>query len=197
MAYAFGGEPRKDEERTMLSQGHQEAQQSGHRLLRRVQLGALALAVFAGGAGLGAFASVQAQGEATPVVAATSSAVDPCPDELFGAGSEAWVRGELYFGTSMDQGVGVIPDDFEAFLDAEVTPRFPDGLTLLTGLGQWKGPNDAVPGKEGSELLIILYPQESAAESSAKLEEIREAYKEQFNAQSVLRSDTAPVCTSF
>ena len=181
----------------MPSQVRQESQQPRHSLVRRVQLGALALTLLAGGAGLGAFASAQAQGEATPVVAATSSAVDACPDELYGAGSEAWVRGELYFGTSMDQGVGVIPDDFEAFLDAEVTPRFPDGLTLLTGLGQWKGPDDVEPSKMGSEVLIILYPQESAAESSAKLEEIREAYKAQFNAQSVLRSDTAPVCTSF
>lgn len=166
-------------------------------LARRVQLGALAVALLLGGAGLGAFASARAQGEATPVEAASSAVSDPCPDELFGAGSEAWVRGELYFGTSMEQGVGVIPDDFEAFLDAEVTPRFPDGLTLLTGLGQWKGPDDVEPSKMGSELLIILYPQETAAESSAKLEEIREAYKAQFNAQSVLRSDTALVCTSF
>lgn len=171
--------------------------ESGASLARRVQLGALAVVLLAGGAGLGAFASARAQGEATPVASTASAAVDACPDELFGAGSEAWVRGELYFGTSMDQGVGVIPDDFEAFLDAEVTPRFPDGLTLLTGLGQWKGPDDVEPSKMGSELLIILYPQESAAESSAKLEEIREAYKTQFNAQSVLRSDTALVCTSF
>lgn len=181
----------------MQSQAREESQHSRHGLARRVGIGALALTMLAGGAGLGFFASVQAQGEATPVADAASAAVDACPDELFGAGSEAWVRGELYFGTSMDQGVGVIPDDFEAFLDTEVTPRFPDGLTLLTGLGQWKGPDDVEPSKMGSELLIILYPQESAAESSAKLEEIREAYKAQFNAQSVLRSDTALVCTSF
>ena len=181
----------------MLSYEHQESPQSRHSLVRRVQFGALAVALLAGGAGLGAFASAQAQGEATPVAGTTSAAVDACPAELYGAGSEAWVRGELYFGTSMDQGVGVIPDDFEAFLDAEVTPRFPDGLTLLTGLGQWKGPDDTEPSKMGSEVLIILYPQETAVESSAKLEEIREAYKKQFNAQSVLRSDTAPVCTSF
>ncbi|MFN8662353.1 MAG: DUF3574 domain-containing protein [Thermomicrobiales bacterium] len=181
----------------MPSYEHQESPQSRHSLVRRVQLGALALTLLAGGAGLGAFASAQAQGEATPVAGTTSAAVDACPDELYGAGSEAWVRGELYFGTSMDQGVGVIPDDFEAFLDAEVTPRFPDGLTLLTGLGQWKGPDDVAPSKMGSEVLIILYPQESAAESSAKLEEIREAYKAQFNAQSVLRADTTLVCTSF
>ncbi len=100
---AFGGEPQKDEERTMPSHERQESQQPRPSLVRRVQLGALALALLVGGAGLGAFASARAQGEATPVGAATSSAVDACPDELFGAGSEAWVRGELYFGTSMDQ----------------------------------------------------------------------------------------------
>jgi hypothetical protein len=166
------------------------------RLARRVQFSALALALLVSGIGIGAYASAFAQGNATPVATSeTGTAVDLCPDELYGPGSEAWVRGELYFGTTKDDGTAYGPEEFETFLDNEITPRFPDGLTLLTGLGQWKGQKGII--QERSQLLIILYPADSAAESSAKLEEIRDLYEQQFHQESVLRADAYPVCTSF
>ena len=166
------------------------------QLARRAQVWVLALALLAGGVGIGAYASAFAQGDATPVAtSATGAAVDACPDELYGPGSEPWVRGELYFGTTKDDGTAYSPEEFAAFLDKEITPRFPDGLTLLTGLGQWKGQTGII--QERSQLLIILYPADTAAESSAKLEEIRDLYEQQFHQESVLRADAYPVCTSF
>ena len=162
---------------------------------RRLQLAALALALVAGGAGLGAFASVRAQGDATPVGAVSTEAIDPCPDDLYGPDSEPWVRGELYFGTTTPEGAAYSEAEFGAFLDNEITPRFPDGLTLLTGLGQYRSGDEVF--QERSQLLIILYPLETAAGSSARMEEIRDVYEAQFNQQSVLRADIAPVCTSF
>lgn len=164
---------------------------------RRIQMSALALALLAGGAGIGAYASAFAQGDATPVGTTTTETADACPDDLYGPDSEPWVRGELYFGTTKDDGTAYSPEEFDAFLDTEITPRFPDGLTLLTGLGQWKGEGDNEVLQERSQLLIVLYPLESARESSAKLEEIRDLYEAQFNQFSVLRADIAPVCTSF
>jgi len=167
-------------------------------LARRFQASALGLALLAGGVGIGAYASAFAQGDATPVAStAATQTMDACPDELYGPDSEPWVRGELYFGTTKDDGSAYTPEEFEAFLDTEITPRFPDGLTLLTGLGQWKGEGDAEVLKERSQLLIILYPLEFAAESSAKLEEVRDLYEAEFNQFSVLRADVSPVCTSF
>lgn len=166
-------------------------------LAQRVQMSALALAILAGGIGIGAITSARAQG-ATPVATTESAAAtDACPDELTGPGSEGWVRAELYFGTTKDDGTAYTPEEFDAFLDSEVTPRFPDGLTLLTGLGQWRSEGETEPIQERSQLLIILFPAETAAESSVKLEEIRDLYKQQFNQESVLRADTSMVCTSF
>ena len=161
-------------------------------LFRRVQLSVLTIVLVATGAGIGAFATAVAQGDATPV----TQAADVCPDELYGPGSEPWVRGELYFGTTRDDGTPYSDEEFAAFLDAEITPRFPDGLTLLTGLGQWRNSAGEI-NQDTSKLLIILYPSEVAADASVRLEEIRALYEDQFNQESVLRADAAGVCTSF
>jgi len=163
---------------------------------------ALALAVLAaGGLGLGraeparlaASAAAFAQDAATP---AAEGEADLCPDELYGPGSEPWAQAELYFGTTQDNGYPYSEEEFLDFLDAEVTPRFPAGLTLLTGLGQWQG-SDGTISQERSQVLVILYPPDPSGETSTLLEEIRDAYEQQFNQESVLRADTYPVCTSF
>jgi hypothetical protein len=162
-------------------------------MLRRLQFSVLTVALVAAGAGIGVFATAVAQDNATPV----TQTADVCPDELYGPGSEPWVRGELYFGTTNPETKQPFSEEeFDQFLDAEITPRFPDGLTLLTGLGQWRD-SEGVISQETSKLLIILYPTESAAESSVKLEEIRALYEDQFSQESVLRADASEVCTSF
>lgn len=98
-----------------------------------------------------------------------------------------FARTELFFGTAMPDGA-VTEEQFLAFLDAQVTPRFPDGLTLLKGLGQFTG-EDGVLVKEQSFLLVLLYPLDSLKESHKRIEAIRSLYKNQFNQESVLRVD--------
>jgi hypothetical protein len=99
---------------------------------------------------------------------------------------ERFARTELFFGSARAGGE-VTEAEFKQFLDAVITPRFPDGLTLLTGRGQFLG--SAGPVQERSFLLILLYPEKARGTSSTKIEEIRAQYKHQFNQKSVLRSD--------
>ena len=102
-------------------------------------------------------------------------------------------RLELYFGTSKKDGSTVSDAEWGNFLDEEVTPRFPDGLTVLRGYGQWRN-SEGVIAKEGSIVLVILYfPSE---ESETKIEDVRAAYKDRFNQESVMRVDSAN-CVSF
>lgn len=96
---------------------------------------------------------------------------------------DSYKRTELYFGGSRPDGSVITPADFELFLDKEVTPAFPDGLTWLEAHGQWMG------GKEDSYVLIILYPF-SDRQANRELEEIRTDYKAQFDQESVLRADS-------
>jgi hypothetical protein len=110
-----------------------------------------------------------------------------------GFGAESFVRTELFFGLSRPGGV-ISESEFKAFVDRRVTPRFPDGLTLLSGIGQFRAANQAIT-VEGSKLLILLYPKQDA-EATRKIEQIRSDYKQTFQQQSVLRADEAS-CVSF
>lgn len=113
---------------------------------------------------------------------ATAVVEDP---PIFG---EIWARSELFFGTARPDGSVVTDDKFKRFLDQEVTPRFPDGLTLLTGQGQFKNANGMII-QEKSKVLILLYPLDDTG-ASTRIEAIRAAYKLAFQQESVLRVDS-------
>jgi hypothetical protein len=102
-------------------------------------------------------------------------------------------RTELFFGLRKPNGTEVNNAEFQRFIDREVTPRFPDGFTLLTGSGQFKDARGAIL-QERSKLLILLYP--IAANSNQQIEQIRKAYITAFQQQSVLRADNLS-CAAF
>ncbi|QWT21378.1 DUF3574 domain-containing protein [Bacillus sp. NP157] len=105
-----------------------------------------------------------------------------------------WVRTELYFGLGPVEGGGVDEAGWRAFLDREVTPRFPDGLSVLDVYGQWQGKTQRVPERLRSKLLVLLYPDTPA--HRADIDAIRAAWKTQTGDQSVLRV-TQPAEVSF
>lgn len=102
-------------------------------------------------------------------------------------------RLELLFGMGRKDGGEVGEDEWRSFLDAEVTPRFPDGLTVLTGYGQWRNQAGAVAKETSRVLLIWLKP---SSESNIKIETIRTAWKRKFQQESVMRVDDTS-CVSF
>jgi Protein of unknown function (DUF3574) len=71
---------------------------------------------------------------------------------------------------------------------AAVTPCFPDGLTLLTGKGQFRE-SDGHIVQETSFVLVLLYPLNARKESNVKIEALRTLYKDHFQQESVLRVD--------
>lgn len=111
--------------------------------------------------------------------------------------SEKFFRAELYFGMNKPDGTSVSDDDWNKFLAAQVTPRFPDGLTVLKSYGQYKNSQGAII-REESRVLILLYSKKTRRISNQKIEEIRAAYKKEFQQESVLRMDfTKSVSVSF
>lgn len=101
---------------------------------------------------------------------------------------EEFNRTELYFGTNKPDGSVVTDVDWQNFLNTHVTPRFPDGLTVLKGDGQFRN-GQGIIVKERSIVLILLYPVQTRRSSSVKIEEIRTLYKQAFQQESVLRAD--------
>lgn len=101
---------------------------------------------------------------------------------------EVWTRTELYFATSRLQDPAVSEAEFIAFVDRQVTNRFPNGLTLLSGYGQFRNSRGELI-RERSFLLILFYPR-SMPDANRRIQEIREEYKAAFGQESVLRSDS-------
>jgi hypothetical protein len=123
---------------------------------------------------------------ATPAAVALQADDKPASSTVKLTGDE-WVRTELFFGTDKP-GPDVSDYQFQKFVDSTITPRFPDGLTVLSGQGQWKETKGIV--KERSKVLIIVYPIDGAEDSSKKIEEIRDLYEKKFQQESVLRADS-------
>jgi Protein of unknown function (DUF3574) len=107
--------------------------------------------------------------------------------------SRAMARLELLFGASHVRGTPISDDEWTAFLDAEVTPRFPDGLTVLQGRGQWRSGNGQLT-REHSNVLVIWH--EPGSRTNTNIEAIRSAYKTRFEQESVMRVDSTS-CVSF
>ena len=162
-----------------------------HRVPRMppLRLRALVLAV---GALLATQAcAVSAAEEAAAVAPAT--VIAPAAAVCTAPGANYMARVELLFATERNDGQPITDAEWLGFVSRDVTPRFPDGLTELSGRGQWRGP-DGVIGASSSRILLIWYTPSAASE--AAIEAIRTAYKQQFNQLSVMRVDGGD-CVSF
>ncbi len=112
----------------------------------------------------------------------------PCPDQ-----TEQFVRYELFMGRSGPDGEVVSDEEWEAFLADTVTPRFPDGLTVLDGRGQWRDSAGLVQRERSKLLVILALPGDGPA---GLIGEISDGYKRRFGQESVLRV-VSEACVSF
>ena len=93
----------------------------------------------------------------------------------------------LYCGRTIPSGGEVSDEAWAQFLGEVVTPKFPDGLTVLRGDGQWREPSGAVT-RERSFILELSHADTAAADQ-AVLAIITE-YKRRFGQEAVLRIRT-------
>ena len=103
--------------------------------------------------------------------------------------ADKFVRTELYFGLTKRDGSTMTDVEWSRFVDEVITPRFPDGFTVVDGRGQWRNREGRVV-KESSRVFIVVYPKKQRRPAGQKLDEIRDEYKKRFDQESVLRVDT-------
>lgn len=100
---------------------------------------------------------------------------------------------ELYFGRNIGETLGVDADAWARFLDEEITPRFPDGLSVIDIDGQWKDRASGRIVREPGKLVVLIVDSlESARE---RLAAIIERYKVRHRQQSVLMT-SRDICTA-
>jgi hypothetical protein len=109
------------------------------------------------------------------------------------AGAETMNRLELLFGLTLKDGAKISTAEWQAFVDAEITPRFPEGLTVLRGYGQWRTKHGVI-ARAITHVVVVWY--KPGGDSEAKIDAIRAAYKAQFTQDSVMRVNSAS-CVSF
>lgn len=128
--------------------------------------------------------------------AASATSSTPAGDAAHPGKTRGWVDTKLYFGLGPIDAPkkGVSEAAWREFLDQEVTPRFPAGLSVIDVYGQWQGKNQTTPERIRSKMLIVDYP--ATAENAARIEAIRAAWKQRTHDQSVLKV-TEPADVSF
>lgn len=113
---------------------------------------------------------------------------DGCPEGLKPA-----TTAELVFGRNIGAAPGVSDADWRAFVDSEVTPRFPDGLTVADAAGQWRGVDGVVVAEPSKILLLVL---KGDPDERARIAAIRAAYKARFRQEAVLLIERS-ACVGF
>jgi len=118
-------------------------------LISSVREGILKTMAAWAGAGVLAFGIVVG-GVTVHVATAQAVAVRNC-------GSAApQLRTTLYFGSARPKG-SVSELEWQLFLRDEVTPRFPNGMTVWDAEGQWRGPGGEI-GHERTKVLLLVHP---------------------------------------
>jgi hypothetical protein len=98
----------------------------------------------------------------------------------------------LYFGRDRPGGM-VSEAEWTTFLAQEVTPRFPDGLSVINVAGQSRGASGPIERERAKLLVIVVF---DAPAHQPKVVAIVDAYIRRFSQNSVLRTEKA-VCAGF
>ncbi|KYC43766.1 hypothetical protein WA1_00960 [Scytonema hofmannii PCC 7110] len=102
-------------------------------------------------------------------------------------------KDELYFGLSKPDGKMVSEVEWQLFLRRVITPRVPEGLTVMDAYGQYLNSSGKLT-KEKTKLIILIY--ENSPTKNFQIEEMISSYKQTFQQESVLRI-TSTVRVSF
>ncbi len=110
------------------------------------------------------------------------------------AHGEAMVETQLFFGLSKPGGGTVGDKHWAQFVADEITPRFPEGFSVIDGAGFWRDGATQRTISEKSKVVVRLHP--AAADADKAIADIIDAYKTRFEQEAVLRVDRT-VCAQF
>jgi len=127
---------------------------------------------------------------ASALLALAGCTAPPMAGSSCAASLKPAVEVDLYFGRETDKGGAVSEADWAAFLAAEVTPRFPDGLSVVDVAGQIREPSGRIARERTKLLIVVVF---DAPAHLPKVQAIVDAYGRRFAQHSVFRTER-PVC---
>jgi hypothetical protein len=112
------------------------------------------------------------------------------PRPLCPAGQTPLRTAQLYLGRQIAGESTPSDAAVTKFLAEEVSPRFPDGLTVIRGGETWRGADDRLV-RQSAKVVLIVLPRSEDAEQRIQL--VRTAYKTRFRQDAIVRI-TRPAC---
>ncbi|MCB1536592.1 MAG: DUF3574 domain-containing protein [Rhodoblastus sp.] len=114
------------------------------------------------------------------MLASPAGAQTACPGTL-----QPWTRIELHFGLGLPGGGEVSRAQFRNFLEGTVTPRFPEGYSVIEATGHYRYKSGKIAAEPARVLVVLTKAPEAAA---PKIDEILRVYKARFRQESVGRA---------
>ena len=109
-------------------------------------------------------------------------------------GGELWHEYRLFMGRGSGGEEVVSEEDWAAFLADTITPRFPDGLSVIDVAGQGTNTDGTLERERTKMLLVVVPPADETALN--RINEIGAEYQRRFTQDAVLRVVT-PACVAF
>ncbi len=97
---------------------------------------------------------------------------------------------DLFFGGDAGNGRAVSEADWAAFIAEEVTPRFPDGLSVIDVAGQYREPSGRTVQEKTKLIVVVVF---DAPAHTPRVQAVIDAYKRRHNQNSVFHTEHA-VC---
>jgi hypothetical protein len=132
------------------------------------------------------------------ILAAVALAISACAEadtseQECQDGGERWTEYRLFMGRGDGDQEVVSDADWDSFLADTITPRFPDGLSVIDVAGQGSTADGSIERERTKMLLILAPPGDGPLD---RMNEIGAEYKQRFNRNSVLRVVTK-ACVAF
>jgi hypothetical protein len=117
---------------------------------------------------------------------ATTSGPTPAPC------ATPMMREVLYFGRAIDD-TGLVSDSaWERFVAEVITPAFPEGFSVMSGVGQWRGADGKVIS-EPNKMVILARP--GSPETEVTILRVAERYRAQFHQEAVMHEHSTTCIT--
>jgi Protein of unknown function (DUF3574) len=110
---------------------------------------------------------------------------DPIPE---------WIQVDLFFGRNIGEVEGISYEEFQTFVETEITSRFPNGLSTFNTKGQFLS-NRGNLIREASEIVSLIMEDSQANETA--IAEIVTAYTQKFHQESVLIAVNENITVAF
>jgi hypothetical protein len=100
------------------------------------------------------------------------------------------VQVDLYFGRETGTGREITEAEWASFLNEEVTPRFPAGLSVVDVAGQYREPSGVIQRERSKLLVLVVF---DAPAHGPMVEAVVGVYSKRYGQNAVLRVERA-VC---